>query len=415
MLHNMNTIPSISPFAVPFPAMPEVKGVQLSVAASNTRYKGRDDLLLLQFSEGTQIAGVFTQNSLPGEPILWNKAQLPAGVARAIIVNAGIANVLAGKKGVSGQEAWLDATSQQLNIPKEQIFVGSTGIIGEPLDAEGMKKQLPQLQQQTSAIAWEAAASAIMTTDTFPKGVTRTATIGAETVTINGIAKGSGMIAPNMATMLAYVCTDASLPACLLQTLLDAQIPKSFNAITVDSDTSTSDMVLLCATQQVEHWQVEDADAYELTDFKEKLQEVLTELALLVVKDGEGISKCITVQVSGAKNDDEAQQVALSVANSPLVKTAIAGEDPNWGRIAMAIGKTGCAVNRAGLAISMGDIAIVAQGDLLDSYEESAAAAYMKQPDILLNIALGVAEGSATVYGSDLTHDYITINADYRS
>jgi len=405
----------ISPFAQNFPEMPAINGVKLAVAHTGMRYKNRDDVMLAVFDEGTSCAGIYTKNTIPGHPVTWNRSILSRGIARALIVNAGVANV---STGPSGWQATIETTEAVANIvgcDKEDVHIASTGVIGEHLDASAIVNILPTMQNNLSDISWEVSAKAIMTTDTFAKGVTRTATIGNTIVTLNGFIKGSGMIAPDMATMLGYVFTDAKIPAEILQQLLNQVKDVSYNAITVDSDTSTSDTIEVFATGKADHWEINAATDPHFADFVEKFYEIHQELAKLVVKDGEGITKFITVNITGAKNDAQAHKAALSVANSPLVKCAVAGEDPNWGRITMAVGKSGAQTSPETISVSIGNIAVFEKGALRDDYKEEDAVEHMRQKEVTLSADLGAGNGKATVWTIDLSYEYIRINVDYRS
>lgn len=398
-----------SPFSSPFPSMPAVDGVQLSAIAAGLRYKGREDMALFAFDEGTVAAGVFTKNTVKGHPVVWNQRLMERGSARALVVNAGNANVFTGKQGYMHTEDTARSVAAELDVVKRDVFVGSTGVIGEPLPIEKLKAAIPTLCASLTHDAWEQTAKAISTTDTFIKGVTKTISVEGQTITLNGIAKGSGMVEPNMATMLAYIFTDATIEAPALQAMVQSGLGASFNAITVDSDTSTSDMLMAFATNK-------SSASTSAGAFETALHEVMRELALMVVKDGEGISKFITINVNGAESDESARIIGKSVANSPLVKTAIAGEDPNWGRILMAIGKCGEPIDDHKCGVLFGDIIVAENGARAQSYTEKAGADYFKQDTLNITIDCGLfSTGSATVYTSDLTHDYISINADYRS
>lgn len=405
-----------------FPALPPIKGVELGVAAAGIRYRGRNDMLLAALAPGTAVAGVFTTSSTRGAPVDWCRDCFETGgargpVARALVVNAGNANVFTGKAGMAAVEATAAGTAELAKCKRHEVFVASTGVIGELMPMGKVKTALPQLwkRKSGSSSAWESAARAIMTTDTFPKGVTRRARIDDVTVTINGIAKGSGMVAPDLATMLAFVFTDAVLPPNVLQTLVVLGVRDTFNAITVDSDSSTSDMVLAFATQAAAHEQVKRAGDPRLRDFRMKLHDVMRELAHLVVRDGEGATKFITVTVTGAESARAARAVALAIANSPLVKTAIAGGDANWGRIVMAIGKSGETVEPEKLAIRMCGLPVAQKGQRASAYDENGLTAAMKKPEIEIEIDLGLGAGKATIWTCDLTHGYIDINGSYRS
>ncbi|MCQ9154326.1 bifunctional glutamate N-acetyltransferase/amino-acid acetyltransferase ArgJ [Acidomonas methanolica] len=404
-----------SPLALPLPPLAALAGLRLGAVEANIRYKGRTDLMLMEFAPGTTVAGVFTRNKCPGAPIDWCRAQLPGGTARGLLVNSGNANVFTGRAGVETVESSAAAAARALGCAPSEIFLASTGVIGEKLPADRIVAALPALVAALRVDGWEAAARAIMTTDTFPKAARREARIGDVTVLIQGIAKGSGMIAPDMATMLAYVATDAALPASVLQALLESGVRGSFNAITVDSDTSTSDTLMLFATGQAGNAPVGDAHDPALADFAAALGEVLTELAIMVVRDGEGASKMMTITVRGAVSDGSAHRVALAIGNSPLVKTAVAGEDANWGRIVMAVGKAGEPADRDRLSVAIGGTVIAAKGTVVEGYDETPVIAHMKGQDIVIEVDLGLGDGRATIWSCDLTHGYIDINGSYRS
>ena len=406
----------ISPFApAHFPSLPPLAGFEMATAEAGVKYKGRTDLWVLLGQPGTQIAGVFTKNKCPGAPVDWSRKALNVKTEdyRCVIVNSGTANVFAGQKGKDAVVETAHGAGYAFGVEPNAIQIASTGVIGVPLDANKLVVQFYEMAFE--ADGWEAAARAIMTTDTHPKGATATAKIGTTTVTINGIAKGSGMIAPDMATMLAYVATDAKLPQTVLQKLLDSQVGPTFNSITVDSDTSTSDTLLLMASGAADHADISRADDPALEDFRDALHGVLFDLSQQIVKDGEGISKFVTIKVTGAVSHASAHNVGMSIANSPLVKTAIAGEDANWGRIVMAVGKAGEPANRDALSIWVGPHVLAQGGQPAESYTEADGAAYMKQDEIVIRVDLGLGGGEATVYTCDLTHSYIDINADYRS
>ena len=407
-----------------FPKLPALAGVELATAEAGIKYEGRDDLLAVRLAPGTTVAGVFTTSKTAAAPVDWCRSNLiergadtpTGGEARLLIVNSGNANAFTGKAGMEAVKKCAAAGAKLVNGPQREVFIASTGVIGEALPAYKIVRKLPGLLRQTTQDDWKAAASAIMTTDTFPKGVTRTAEIDGQVVTINGIAKGSGMIAPDMATMLAFVFTDAGIPEDVLQTLLILSVRDSFNAVTVDSDTSTNDTVLLFATGKgAKHQAVTRAGDRRLRDFRDKLQEVMTDLACQLVRDGEGATKFLTIRVSGAASAKAARAIAFAVANSPLVKTAAAGEDPNWGRIVMAVGTSGEEADRDKLDIKIGGLPVAMAGEAHPKYDEPATALVMKQPEIEIDIDVGVGSGVATVWTCDLTHGYISINADYRS
>jgi glutamate N-acetyltransferase/amino-acid N-acetyltransferase len=398
-----------------FPDMPPVNGVLLGTAEAGVRYEGRTDLTVMQFAEGTTVAGVFTQNTMPGAPVTWCQDALTAsgGAARALVVKAGNANVFTAEEGMNACRAIADCTADALDCPTDQVMLSATGVIGEPLPYEKVTAILPDVP--LAADGWADAADAILTTDTFPKGCTVETDIVGVPVRINGIAKGSGMIEPNMATMLAYVATDAALPVSVLDALLRETNEQSFNAITVDSDTSTSDTVLLFATGQVAHKSVTQAEDPALANFRQALQGLMTDLAQQIVRDGEGATKFISVQVRGAVSDASAKVIAKSIANSPLVKTAIAGEDANWGRVIMAVGKCGEPASPEALLVTFGGQPVTEHGKVRDGYDESVLDAHLSGQEIDLEVTVGDGPGAATVWTCDLTHGYIEINADYRS
>jgi len=405
----------VSPLAVPLPELPPLAGVRLGVTAAGIRYKGRPDLMLAELAPGTTVAGVFTRNKCPGAPVDWDRAALKGGKARAVVVNAGNANVFTGKAGREAVKATADAAAGLLGCKPREVFVASTGVIGEVLPHERLTAALPGLQSGLTEDGWADAARGIMTTDTFPKGATRTARIGEATVTINGIAKGSGMIAPDMATMLCFIFTDAKIPAAALQTLLAKGTDTSFNCTTVDSDTSTSDTVLLFATGQARHPRVPAEGGPMLRDFRRALNEILMDLALQVVRDGEGAQKLVRIDVTGAVSAKSAKRVAMAIANSPLVKTAIAGEDANWGRIVMAVGKAGEPADRDKLSVAVGGTWMAKDGGVVPGYDETPVVAHMKGREIEITVDLGLGSGKATAWTCDLTHGYIDINGSYRS
>jgi len=403
----------VSPLALPLPALPPLAGVRLATAAAGIRYQGRTDLLLAAFAEGTTVAGVFTRNVCPGAPVTYCREILPGGTARGLLVNAGNANVFNGVSGIRAVEATAAATAAALGVPAESIFLASTGVIGEPLPAEKIVAAMDRLNGDLGDDRFADAARAIMTTDTFPKAATRTARLGGVDVRVTGIAKGSGMIAPDMATMLAFLFTDAAIPAPALQAMLGKGVDHSFNCITIDSDTSTSDTVLLFATGAAGNKPTEDPAA--LADFRRALSEVLHDLAMMVVRDGEGAQKLVKITVDGAVSNASARRVGLAIANSPLVKTAIAGEDANWGRIVMAVGKAGEPADRDRLAIAVGGTWMAKSGGVVPGYNEAPVVAHMKGREIEIDVDIGLGTGRATVWTCDLTHGYIDINGSYRS
>jgi len=407
----------ISPLAPSkFPAIPPIAGVRLGAAACGESYKKRNDLLFAEFAPGTRVAGVLTQSQTPGAPIKWCRKLISSGRARGLVVNAGNANVYTGRNGDAATLRTAKAAAKLIGAPAEEIFIASTGVIGEVLRTERITGSLPGLYQKLTQTAWHAGAAAIMTTDTFPKGASRRVKIGGERVTIGGIAKGSGMIAPNMATMLAFLFTDAHLPVRLMNTLLRGANERSFNSITVDGDTSTSDTCLFFATGAgSRHPPVVSASDKRLAAFRAALEEVMTDLAQQIVRDGEGAEKFIVVQVTGAASEAAARRVALLIANSPLVKTAVAGSDPNWGRLVMAVGRSGEKINPDRLVIAIGGKPVASDGKLAPCYREAVAARHMRGREIELAVDLAVGKGKATVWSCDLTRRYIDINADYRS
>ena len=413
----MASIDHVSPLApAQFPELPPIPGVRLAAVEAGIKYKNRTDVLLCVLDEGTQVAGVLTKSRTSSAPVDLCRANLAQGSARALIVNSGNANAFTGKAGSSSVKQTVKAVAKIAGCRQDQVFAASTGVIGEPLDAGLINAVLDDAATQLSETAWAEAARAIMTTDTFAKAATAKVKLGGKTVTINGIVKGSGMIAPDMATMLGFVFTDAALPAPVLQALLSDGCDRSFNAITVDSDTSTSDTVLLFGTgASGAGADMTDAADPRLKAFKRTLDKVLLDLAHQVVKDGEGAEKFITIDVRGAETDGAARQIGLAIANSPLVKTAIAGQDANWGRIVMAVGKSGELADRDRLKIWIGGVRVATRGQCDPAYREEMVIDHMASRDIQLKVDIGVGKGKATVWTCDLTHRYIEINADYRS
>lgn len=408
----------ISPFAPEtFPNLPPLAGFEMATAEAGVKYMGRTDLWVLRAQPDTQVAGVFTQNLCPGAAIDWSRKALMTSTdgPRLVVVNSGTANVFGGQKSRDAVVETAKGAAAQFGCTVESVFLASTGVIGEPLDASKVIAKFPEMKAGLDADGWEAAARAIMTTDTHAKGATATAKIDGVDIRINGIAKGSGMIAPDMATMLSFVATDAKIAQPILQSLLSELTQTTFNAITVDSDTSTSDTLLLLASGAAGHKEITDISDPCLPAFKRALETVLHNLAMQVIKDGEGITKFVTIEVAGAVSELSAKRVGMSIANSPLVKTAIAGEDANWGRIVMAVGKAGEPAERDKLSISMGPHLLAERGQVAAGYTEEKGAAYMKQDEIYIKIDLGLGLGTAKVYTCDLTHSYIEINADYRS
>ena len=410
---------SISPLAPKHvPDMPAIAGVRLATAQAGIRYKGRTDVLLALLDEGTTIAGVFTRSKCPSAPVEWCRANLKGGKARALVVNSGNANAFTGKSGREATKMTAQIAAKAAGCKVGDVFLASTGVIGEPLDASKFAPVMGDLAARARAGDFLDAAKAIMTTDTFPKVATATAKIDGKKVTLCGIAKGAGMIAPDMATMLSFVATDAPIAAPVLQDLLARGVGKTFNAVTVDSDTSTSDTLLLFATGKAAARgapSITDAKDARLGPFRRALGKILKQLALQVVRDGEGARKQIEVTVTGAKSARSAKRVALSIANSPLVKTAVAGEDANWGRVVMAVGKAGEPADRDRLSIWFGDNRLAHEGERDPSYSEERTSAYMKKDAIAIRADLGIGRGKATVWTCDLTKEYVAINGDYRS
>ncbi|PVB61551.1 bifunctional glutamate N-acetyltransferase/amino-acid acetyltransferase ArgJ [Labrenzia sp. 011] len=410
---------TVSPLAPKsYPHMPEIEGVQFATASAGIKYKGRTDVLLATVCEGTAVAGVFTRSRCSSAPVDWCKDRIGAGRARALLVNSGNANAFTGKKGAAAVELSAQIVSGALGCGEEEIFLASTGVIGEPLGAEKFADVIGDLKADQGRASWLDAARAIMTTDTYPKVATASVDLDGETVSINGIAKGAGMIAPDMATMLSFIFTDAAIAPDVLQALLGTETERSFNAVTVDSDTSTSDTVLLFATGTAAARGVAPVASLEdprVEVLRAALGDVMLELAHQVVRDGEGARKFVEVRVEGAESDASAKRIALSIANSPLVKTAVAGEDANWGRVVMAVGKAGEPADRDRLAIWFGDVRVAVDGERDPDYSEEAASAVMKEDDIVIRVDLGLGTGHATVWTCDLTKEYVAINGDYRS
>lgn len=404
----------VSPLASPFPALPEIAGVTPHVVRAGYKDWGRCDLTFVTLDEGTAVAGVFTKNLCCSSEVEIGRDNVKLGRARALVVNAGNSNAFTGYRGREAVEQIMDQVADHLGCPKEQIFVSSTGVIGVPLPKdkarEGVAKALA-----ADPCSWEDAANTIATTDTFAKGATASAMIGGTKVTISAIIKGSGMIAPDMATMLGYLFTDAAVEPAFLQECLSAANIRTFSCITVDSDTSTSDTVLAFATGKAGNAPLASFGSPGADAFAAAVHDVCRQLAHLVVRDGEGAQKFIAVSVSGAVSDDSARKVGMAIANSPLVKTAIAGEDANWGRVVMAVGKAGEPADRDRLSIGFGGTWAAKEGLPLADYDEAPVAAHLKGQDISIEVDLGLGEGAATVWTCDLTHGYISINADYRS
>jgi glutamate N-acetyltransferase/amino-acid N-acetyltransferase len=410
---------AVSPLApTDVPEMPQVAGVRLATAAAGIRYKGRTDVLLAVLDPGTSVAGVFTKSKCPSAPVEWCRAKLKGGKARALVVNSGNANAFTGKTGKASTALTGAIAAKALGCKPAEIFLASTGVIGEPLDATKFDGVLDRLAEEVAPDGWMDAAKAIMTTDTFPKVATATVKLGKAKVTINGMAKGAGMIAPDMATMLAFVFTDAPIAPAALQALLKAGVTDSFNAVTIDGDTSTSDTLLAFATGDAAAYgapKISKASDPRLKAFVRAFNAILGDLAEQVARDGEGARKLVEVLVEGAVSKPSARKIAMSIANSPLVKTAIAGEDANWGRVVMAVGKAGEPANRDKLSISFNGIRVAKSGARDPSYDESEVSAAMKNRTIQIKVALGLGKGRDRVLTCDLTKEYVAINGDYRS
>jgi len=410
---------SVSPLAPKsFATVPALRGVRMATASAGIKYKNRTDVLMMVFDKPASVAGVFTRSKCPSAPVDFCRANLSHGTARAVVVNSGNANAFTGKKGREATALTAKSASAAVGCGENEVYLASTGVIGEPLDASKFSGVLDAMAKDATGDFWFEAAKAIMTTDTYPKVATRTAEIGGVSVTINGIAKGAGMIAPDMATMLSFVVTDADIAPAALQALLSEGVGPTFNAVTVDSDTSTSDTLLMFATGAAAadgQARVETAGDARLASFRTALNELLKDLALQVVRDGEGARKMVAVTVTGAESDVAAKRIALSIANSPLVKTAVAGEDANWGRVVMAVGKSGEMADRDRLAIWFGGIRVAVDGERDPAYSEAATSAAMKEEDIDIRVDIGLGNGTATVWTCDLTKEYVAINGDYRS
>ncbi|MGB5485757.1 bifunctional glutamate N-acetyltransferase/amino-acid acetyltransferase ArgJ [Parasphingorhabdus sp.] len=396
------------------PALPEIAGVSCRIARARYKDWDRCDLTFVELAAGTSAAGVLTNSKCPSPEVEWCREALVQGKARGLVVNAGNANAFTGARGMAAVQKILSLASAHLGCSEKEIFVSSTGVIGVPLPQDKAEAGLKAVFE-AAPCDWEAAAATIMTTDTFPKMATTSAIVGGQTVHLNGIVKGSGMIAPDMATMLGYIFTDATVGAGFLQEMLSAATGKSFNCITVDSDTSTSDTVLAFATGQSPAPALASFDDDGADAFQAALSDLCLQMAHLVVRDGEGASKFIEIAVTGAENDDSAKRIALSIANSPLVKTAIAGEDANWGRVVMAVGKAGEPADRDRLAISFGGVTVARDGLVVPDYDEAPVAAHLQGSEIDIAVDIGLGAGKAMVWTCDLTHGYIDINADYRS
>ena len=408
---------AVSPLApARFPDLPPVSGVRLATAAAGIRYAGRTDVLLALFDAGTSVAGVLTRSKCPSAPVDWCRARLKAGRARALVVNSGNANAFTGKTGREAARFTAELAAKAIGCKPNDVFLASTGVIGEPLKAAAFDGVMEALVKGAAPGRWRDAAAAIMTTDTFPKGATATAKVGKAEVTICGIAKGAGMIAPDMATMLSFVFTDAPIAAAALQSLLARGVEDSFNAVTIDGDTSTSDTLLAFATGAARGAPaITRGSDPRLSDFRAAFDSVLKNLAEQVARDGEGARKLVEVTVEGAVSKASARRIAMSIANSPLVKTAIAGEDANWGRVVMAVGKAGEPADRDRLSIWFGGIRVAHRGLRDPGYDEAAVSAAMKKQVIPVKVALGLGRGHDRVLTCDLTKDYVAINGDYRS
>lgn len=408
-----------SPFAPKkMPRLPKIDGIRLATIEAGIRYSNRDDLMLAVFDPGTTVAGTLTRSKTASAPVHWCKKKLKAGTARALVVNSGNANAFTGQRGEDAVKTTVNAAASAVSCLPREVFIASTGVIGEPLEATAFAHLLDGLAQTAKPGRYHEAARAIMTTDTYAKVATKKTDIGGAPVTINAIAKGSGMIAPDMATMLCFIFTDAAIGSDVLQSLVSEHVQTTFNCMTVDGDTSTSDTCLMFATGKAAtrgQKRVTSPNSPKLKKFSEDLKAIMQNLAIQIAKDGEGASKFVTIQVDGAKSWASARKIALACANSPILKTAIAGEDPNWGRVVMAVGKAGEPANRDKLQIWFGPHCLARDGERAADYSETAAAGYMKNDEINLTVDVGVGKASATVWTCDLTHDYVTINADYRT
>ena len=408
----------VSPLAVPFPAIPPIAGVELATGRAGFYKQEREDLLIMRFAEGTTAAGVFTRHGVGSAPVDWCKRHLAASggeEVRALVVNAGCANSFTGKPGADAVRRVASAVAKRFDCRQRDVMAASTGVIGVLLDDAKIIHRLPEVEPRLAEDGWAGAARAIMTTDTFPKGAFAEAVIDGHTVRIAGIAKGSGMIAPDMATMLAFVATDAAISPAALQNLVSLYTRSTFNCVTVDGDRSTNDTLLLFATGQSTAPRIARAGDRRLADFREKLEGVLLDLALQLVRDGEGATKFVKITVSGAESPASARKIARSIAESPLVKTAFAGEDANWGRIVMAAGKADEPVDRDRMSVRFGELWAAQDGLVSPTYDEAKMSAYMKQQELEVGVDVGVGRGSATIWTCDLTKQYVAINGDYRS
>ncbi|BBO08769.1 MULTISPECIES: bifunctional glutamate N-acetyltransferase/amino-acid acetyltransferase ArgJ [Bradyrhizobium] len=410
---------SVSPLAPKtVPDMPTIAGIRLATAEAGIRYKNRTDVLLAVMDKGTAVAGVFTKSKCPSAPVEWCRAKLKGGKARALVVNSGNANAFTGKTGRASTALTAKIAAKAVGCSEGEIFLASTGVIGEPLDATKFDGVLGRLAEAAEPGDYLAAAKAIMTTDTFPKVATATVKLGKAKVTINGMAKGAGMIAPDMATMLSFIFTDAPIAPAALQALLKSGVEDTFNAVTIDGDTSTSDTLLAFATgAAAEHGapKISRASDPRLKAFVKAFNQVLANLSEQVARDGEGARKLVEITVEGAKTKASARKIAMSIANSPLVKTAIAGEDANWGRVVMAVGKAGEPADRDKLSISFNGIRVAKSGARDPDYDEAQVSEAMKAPEIAIKVSLGLGKGRDRVLTCDLTKEYVAINGDYRS
>ena len=409
----------ISPLAPKsYAELPPIAGVRIETAMAGIKYKNRTDVMLMVFDKPAAVAGVFTTSKCPSAPVDFCRANLAGGQARALVVNSGNANAFTGKKGRAATELTAKAAAEAVGCDHAEVFLASTGVIGEPLDASKFATVLDQMAVSASGDRWLDAARAIMTTDTYPKVATRTARIDGVTVTLNGMAKGAGMIAPDMATMLSFIVTDADIEPSALQAMLSRHVGSTFNAVTVDSDTSTSDTLMVFATGAAADrgaGGISSASDPRARSFSKALAELMQDLSIQIVRDGEGARKQVEIKVTGAASAKAAGRIARSIANSPLVKTAVAGEDANWGRVVMAVGKAGEKADRDKLAIWFGEVRVAVDGERDPDYSEAAAAEVMKQDEISIRVDLGIGRGQARVYTCDLTKAYVEINGDYRS
>lgn len=406
----------VSPLApTSYPDAPPIEGVTFATAEAGIRYKNRRDVFMALLSAGTEVAGVLTTSKCPGAPVEWCREALKGGKARALVVNSGNANAFTGLKGREAVRLTAEIAAKAAGCQPGEVFISSTGVIGEPLDATKFDGVLAACAREAKEGPWIDAARAIMTTDTYPKVAARTVSLGGVDVHLVGIAKGAGMIAPDMATMLCFLATDAKVPAPVLQKILSKGSDRSFNCVTVDSDTSTSDTVLLFATGAAKHPRIPAEGGAILRDFTRAVHEVLMDLALMVARDGEGAQKLIRIDVAGAVSAKSAHRIGMAIANSPLVKTAIAGEDANWGRIVMAVGKSGEPADRDKLSVGVGGTWMARDGEIVPGYDEAPVVAHMKGREVVISVDIGLGRSKASVWTCDLTHGYIDINGAYRS